>query len=109
MSLLASNFALINVGILAFVAGGALVYLRTECPACGWTRREGRPGPFQYREEVSVEPTKQRFWAARVGGGDAVLHCTRTSALEDVIRRLVDAMKDKPTAAGATKKSEASQ
>lgn len=109
MSLLASNVALVNVGILAFVAGAALVYLRAECPACGWTRREGKPGPFHYREEVSVEPTKQRFWAAQVGGGDPVLHCTRTSALEDVIRRLVDAMKDKPTTAGAPKKSETSQ
>jgi hypothetical protein len=106
MALLASNLTLIAVGILAFVAGGVLVYLRIQCPACGWTRREGDPGPFQYREEVSVEPTKQRFWAARVGGSDAVLHCTRTSALEDIIRRLVDATRDK---AGATRKSETSR
>lgn len=109
MLLLASNFALVNVGILAFAAGAACVYWRTQCPACGWTRRECKPGSFQYREEVSVAPTQQRFWAARVGGGDAVLHCSRTSALEDVIRRLVDAMKDKPNVAGATKKSETLQ
>jgi hypothetical protein len=101
MSMLASNFALINVGILAFAAGAALVYLRFECPGCGWTRREGKPGPFKYRAEVSVEPTKQGFWATQVQGTDRVLHCTRTSALEDAIRRLVDATKDKPYVVGA--------
>ncbi len=109
MLLMTSNFALINVGILAFVAGAVLVYLRFACQGCGWTWREGKPGPFKYRAEVSVEPTSQGFWATQVHGSDRVLHCTRTAALEDAIRRLVDATKDKPYVVGAPKKSQTAQ
>jgi hypothetical protein len=104
MLLVTSNFALINVGILAFVAGAALGYLRFACPVCGWTRREGKPGPFKYRAEVSVERTSQGFWATQVNGSDRVLHCTRTAALEDAIRRFVDARQDKPYIVGEPKK-----
>jgi hypothetical protein len=99
MSLLANNFALIATDILAFLAGAALVYLRIECPACGWTRRDGKAGPFRYHGFVSVEPTKRRFWATNVRGTEAVPHCSRTSALEDAIRRLVDIIEEKPSTA----------
>jgi len=109
MLLLASNFALVGVAISALIAGAAIIYFRFACPACGWTRREGKPGPFRYREEVSVECTKHGYWAVRLHGFDTPLHWTRTSALEDVIRRLVDAARDKPSAARGTKRSDTTQ
>jgi hypothetical protein len=106
MSLLANHFALIATGILAFCAGAALVYLRIECPACGGTWRDGKTGPFRYHGVVSVEPTKRRFWATNVVGTEAVLHCSRTSALEDAIRRLVNAIEERPSTACETQEHE---
>ena len=92
MPMLTSIFVLITVALLAFVAGAALVYLRIQCPGCGWTRREGPPRPFQYHEVVSVVQTKERFWAVRILGGEPILLWSRMSALEYAIRGLVDAL-----------------